>query len=100
MLLHLLYLTPRAEEDRSYPFVPETRWITGTLALESGTAKTAAGVWGVVTYHRHDPSMARASGPLRVAVLEPLSVLERAVGPSVHGPSTGCAPHRASVARN
>jgi hypothetical protein len=90
MLLHLLYLTPRAEEDRSYPFVPETRWITGT----------AAGVWGVVTYHRHDPSMARASGPLRVAVLEPLSVLERAVGPSVHGPSTGCAPHRASVARN
>ena len=47
-LVHLLYLAPRPEEDQSYPFVPETRWITSALGLEPARAKTFAGALAVV----------------------------------------------------
>ena len=48
-LAHLLHLMPRPEEDQSYPFVPETRWITNVLRLEPGTAKGLAGALAVFT---------------------------------------------------
>jgi uncharacterized membrane protein YphA (DoxX/SURF4 family) len=47
-LVHLLYLTPRPEEDQSYPFVPETRWITRALGLEPARARKLAGALAVV----------------------------------------------------
>jgi hypothetical protein len=48
-LVHLLYLTPKPEEDQSYPFVPETRWITSALGLEPALAKTFARALAVIT---------------------------------------------------
>lgn len=48
-LVHLLYLTPRPEADRSYPFVPETRSIAKVLGMEPRTAKGFAAALAVAT---------------------------------------------------
>jgi len=48
-LVHLLYLAPRPQDDPSYPFVPEDRWLPRILDLAPGTAKAIARAGAVVT---------------------------------------------------
>ena len=47
-LVHLLYLGPRPEDDPSYPFVPEDRWLPRAIGLQPSAAKALAGTLAVV----------------------------------------------------
>ncbi len=48
-LVHLMYFAPKPQDDATYPFVPETRWIARVLGLTPGAAKTVARGFAVVT---------------------------------------------------
>jgi hypothetical protein len=46
-LVHLLYVGPRPEDDPSYPFVPEGRWLPRAIGLQPSAAKAIAGTLAV-----------------------------------------------------
>jgi uncharacterized membrane protein YphA (DoxX/SURF4 family) len=45
--VHLMYLGPRPENDPSYPFVPEDRWIARLMGLKPRGAKVVAAALAV-----------------------------------------------------